>query len=158
MAPPVANPMGLPDDQLFVAGDARVNEQVGLTAIQTLLMREHNRLADDYGNRIAQDNATDPVVAEYKTSGLNEDDFIYQAARKVVGAEIQVITYNEFLPMLIGENALNPYTGYKDNVNVSISNEFANAAFRLGHTLLSPELLRVDTRSRSVLCVSVVKL
>src|SRR5207244_12005587 len=32
-------------DQLFLGGDVRANENIELTAMQTLFMREHNRLA-----------------------------------------------------------------------------------------------------------------
>ena len=52
-------------------------------------------------------------------------------------AEIQHITYDEFIPALMGNNALGAYTGYNPKVNPSISAEFSVAAFRIGHTLLN---------------------
>jgi len=113
---------------LFIAGDVRANEQVGLTAIHTLFVREHNRLAEELA-------AEDPTLT---------GDEIYEKARKILGAEIQAITYNEFLPILLGEDVLDPYSGYDDTVNAGISNEFAHAAFRVGHTMLSSELQRIN--------------
>ena len=35
------------DDELFLAGDVRANENIELTAMQTLFLREHNRLAGE---------------------------------------------------------------------------------------------------------------
>ncbi len=117
-----------PTANFFVAGDFRVNEQVGLMAIQTLFVREHNYWAAEI---------------QRKEAGLT-DEQIYQRARAIVGAEIQAITYREFLPVLIGPGALRPYRGYRPEVNPGISNEFATAAYRVGHTMLSPTLLRVN--------------
>jgi len=57
---------------------------------------------------------------------------------------MQVITYNEFLPVLLGPNAIDPYSGYDPMVDASITNVFATAAYRVGHTLLSSPLMRVD--------------
>src|SRR5205823_3736062 len=37
-----------PAETMFVAGDVRSSENVGLAALQTVLVREHNRLADRY--------------------------------------------------------------------------------------------------------------
>ncbi len=66
----------------------------------------------------------------------------------IVGAEMQAITYNEFLPLLLGDGALRPYDGYREDADPSITNSFATAAYRVGHTMLSPTLRRV-TRSGS---------
>jgi peroxidase len=114
---------------LFLAGDVRVNEQAGLIAIHTLFVREHNHWADFF--KTAMPAATDEEA--------------YQLARALVAAEIQIITYKEFLPLLLGPDALSPYAGYSAGVNPGIENAFSTAAFRVGHTLLSPALLCLQT-------------
>lgn len=124
---------GLPNaggvsDQMFLAGDVRANEQVGLTALHTLFVREHNRLVDAL------------LLANPSMSG----EQAYQQARRTVGAQMQVITYQEFLPLLLGENALPEYRGYQPQVDAGIVNSFSTAAYRLGHSLLSTQVLRLD--------------
>ncbi|MEQ8541834.1 MAG: peroxidase family protein [Coleofasciculus sp. D1-CHI-01] len=142
-----ANPFGVDADDLFIAGDVRSNEQIGLTAVHTLFVREHNRLADEI--------AADPNTAEKAAdAGLSVDDYIYQTTRRIVGAQIQAITYNEFLPLLLGEGAIDPYSGYDDTVNPSISNEFSTAAYRVGHTMLSSELQRINNDGTSAGSIS----
>lgn len=128
------NTEGIPNDggsdpSLFIAGDLRVNEQVGLTSMHTLFVREHNRLATE----IAAENPD------------FDGDRIYEEARKIVGAQMQVITYNEFLPALLGPGSLSQYNGYDPDINASILNIFSTAAYRFGHSALSPTLLRLDS-------------
>ncbi|HEY3663653.1 MAG TPA: peroxidase family protein [Chthoniobacterales bacterium] len=118
----------------FLAGDVRANEQVGLTAMHTLFMREHNYWAG---------------IIKQRQPHL-DDDSIYYQARAIVDAEIQIITYRDFLPLMLGPNALPAYTGYKSGVNPSIANSFSTAAYRVGHTLLSPTLLRLDANNQSI--------
>jgi hypothetical protein len=135
MGLPNANDAGIfPDDQLFVAGDVRANENIELTNIHTLFMREHNRIAGIY---------------QYLHPGWS-DDQLYFMARRWVGAEIQAITYNEWLPALLGSNALSPYRGYNLNVNPGIANEFATASFRLGHSMLSGGIDRFDNHGNEL--------
>ena len=58
---------------------------------------------------------------------------------------MEAITYNEWLPALLGQdNPLTPYAGYNPNENPNIANEFSGAAFRFGHTMLSNQLLRLN--------------
>jgi len=126
------NTEGLPNadstsDEFFLAGDIRANEQVGLTAMHTLWVREHNHWAGIF--RFALPFA--------------DGDTVFELARAIVGAEMQAITYNEFVPLLLGEDALPPYRGYDESINASIANEFATAAYRVGHTMLSGTLRRV---------------
>ena len=151
---PNANPPVTPGsspaepDALFLAGDIRANEQIGLTAVHTLFLREHNRLAEaltERGNlnQLMSEAGFDPNDVS------DVDEYVYQMSRKAVGAQIQAITYNEFLPMLVGPAALPTYDGYDTMVDATLSNEFANAAYRVGHTLLSPQLQLVDPAGNS---------
>lgn len=112
----------------FLAGDDRANEQAGLTAFHTLFVREHNY----WVQQLALANP-----------GFSGED-LYQMARVIVAAEIQAITYREFLPLLLGEDALPPYRGYRPEIDPGIANCFSTAAFRLGHSMLSTTLLRLD--------------
>lgn len=121
-------------DSLFLAGDIRANENVALISMQTLWVREHNRVADELA-------AANPDLS---------DEELYQAARSRVVAELQAITYNEFLPALLGEGALDAYTGYDATVNPGIANLFSTAAYRLGHSMLSSELQRVDADGNEI--------
>ncbi len=111
---------------LFLAGDIRANENIALTSMHTIWVREHNRIAEQICSRDAS----------------LTDEEIYQQARIIVSAQLQHITYNEFLPALLGNGAIGAYEGYDSTVNPNIANEFSTAAYRLGHTFLSPELQR----------------
>lgn len=118
----------------FVTGDVRANENPELLAIHALFLREHNRMASALA-------AADP--------GL-DDEAIYQKARRIVAAELQVITYREFLPALLGPGALRPYRGYDPMVNPGIANEFSTAAFRIGHTLVNDRIGFLDNNGKAV--------
>uniref|UniRef100_A0A8C6VHK2 Ig-like domain-containing protein n=1 Tax=Naja naja TaxID=35670 RepID=A0A8C6VHK2_NAJNA len=115
----------------FLAGDHRANEQLGLTSMHTLWFREHNRVAT-------------------KLQSLNphwDGDTIYHEARKIVGALMQHITYSHWLPKILGEagmKVMGDYKGYEPTTNAGILNVFATAAFRFGHTLIHPQLYRLN--------------
>ncbi|NEQ71652.1 MAG: peroxiredoxin [Okeania sp. SIO2C9] len=130
----------------FIAGDIRVNEQLGLTSVHTLFVREHNRLAQKTADVLDDGNGrkADKLNELFEESGLSRGDFIYESARRLVGAKIQTITYNEFLPLLLGKDALAEYTGYDETVEPGIFTEFSTGVFRFGHTMLSPQLLQVE--------------
>jgi hypothetical protein len=137
---PNADPFNL-GDRLFLAGDIRANEQANLTAVHTLFVREHNRLADRIHARYPQ----------------LTDEEIYQLARRLVGAEMQVITYEEYLPAVLGFNhAPDPaVAAYNPNVNAAVTNSFAHAVFRFGHSQISDATLLVDNHGQTVGSLSV---
>ncbi|MEO5717264.1 MAG: peroxidase family protein [Chthoniobacterales bacterium] len=125
---------GLDPGLFFLGGDERSNENLALSTMQNLLVREHNFWA----NFIKAGNPT------------LDDTGIYQRARAIVVAEIQSITYRDFIPILLGPNALKPYTGYNSSVDPRVSLAFSTAGFRVGHTFLPPVISRLDTRNRSI--------
>jgi hypothetical protein len=110
----------------FVAGDVRANENLFLTATHTLFAREHNR------------------IVSMLPSSLSEEDK-FQIARRVVIAEQQFITYNEWLPAM-GVN-LPAYTGYRPNVDATLSNEFATVGYR-AHSQIHGEMEMVAEADR----------
>jgi Animal haem peroxidase len=111
-------------DGVFMAGDVRATENPDLTALQTLFVREHN----------------------YQVDRLHEahptwiGDQLYENAKTIVTAEIANITYNEFLPHLLGPDAIAPYDGYDPDVDPRITEEFAGAVFRFGHSIVSADI------------------
>jgi hypothetical protein len=113
--------MQVPESSLFAAGDVRANENMELTALQTLFMRNHNHLA-------AQLQSLHPSWT---------DEQLYQEARRLNITEEEIITYNEFLPAILGPNPLPVFTGYNPYVNAGIATEFSTVGFRFGHSLLS---------------------
>jgi peroxidase len=130
-----ANNTNLDPTTLFLGGDIRVNEQVALTAMHTTWMREHNRIATE-------------LAADFPTF---TDEEIYQAARAIVGAEIAHITYDEFLPILLGPNAIPAYKGYNPDTNATMHLLFTTACYRIGHTMLSPQVLMRNSKLQPVL-------
>ena len=123
----LTNAGGDDNPNLFLAGDVRANENVGLISMHTLFVREHNRLAD----LLTRNRPGWP------------DEKVYQWARERVTAQMQAITYNEFLPALLGTQAPGSYKGYDPDADPTILNEFSTAAYRMGHSLLSPTVQRV---------------
>jgi len=106
---------------------------VGLLAMHTLWFREHNRLAEQLRQ-------------------LNphwDGERLYHEARKITGAQMQIITYEHWLPFILGEEGmvmLGHYQGYDPSLNPAVSNAFAASAFRFGHTMVRPTLKRLDAR------------
>jgi hypothetical protein len=109
-----------------VAGDVRANENMALTGTQTMFAREHNR-----------------IVSLLPTSLSAEDRF--QIARRIVVAEQQFITYNEFLPAM--GIVLPRYNGYNPSANSTITNEFATVGYR-SHSQIHGEFTAETQASR----------
>uniref|UniRef100_A0A667Z832 Eosinophil peroxidase n=1 Tax=Myripristis murdjan TaxID=586833 RepID=A0A667Z832_9TELE len=120
----------------FLAGDERSNENIGLTSLHTLMLREHNRLAR--------------ALANLNPSWSGER--LYQEARKIMGGLLQVITYRDYLLHIVGPDfiarQLSNYPGYDEDIDPSISNVFATAAYRFAHLMVQPFMFRLNEEYR----------
>lgn len=126
-----------PTNPVFLSGDLRANENTGLTVVHTLMVRAHN----DWADRLA---ASNPALT---------DDALFDAARSIVEAITQKITYEEWLPKLIGD-AVSGVSVAADATG-QIATEFSAAAFRFGHTMVATQIASLaedgsDTGSLSV--------
>jgi peroxidase len=111
-----------------LAGDERADENPSLTALQTLFVREHNFQVDRL-------QAADPCL---------DGDTLYETARAIVTAEIANITYGEFLPHLLADLTPGAWQGYDASVDPRMAVEFAGAAYRFGHSTVSPATEKLD--------------
>uniref|UniRef100_A0A8C1VUJ9 Myeloid-specific peroxidase n=1 Tax=Cyprinus carpio TaxID=7962 RepID=A0A8C1VUJ9_CYPCA len=115
-----------------VPWDVRVDENTALTSIHTLFVREHNRLAR----------------ALHVLNPTWSSETLYQEARKIVGAYNQILVFKEYLPHIVGPDAYNRhlglYPGYDENVDPTIANVFATAAFRFAHLAIQPMIFRLN--------------
>lgn len=116
----------------FLAGDARVDEHAMLTSMHTIWMREHNRLCDKLGESIR--------------SRFMTHDEQFELIRKVVGAKIQQITMEEFLPAL-GISHLDVRKEPSRSFGPEITVEFATAAYRLGHDFVPDKIGTFSTKN-----------
>ncbi|WP_336247093.1 peroxidase family protein [Octadecabacter dasysiphoniae] len=110
------------DDPVYLAGDVRANENPNLLSLHTTFVREHNHWAE----KLAEDHPD------------WDDEQLYDAARSIVEYELQSITYNEWLPHLVG-GAVDD-TDVEPDASGEVSVEFSTAAFRFGHTLVSSNI------------------
>ena len=119
----------------FKTGDVRSNQQPLLISLHTIWLREHNRIAK-------------------KLSTLNpnwNDEKVFQESRRIVIAELQHVTYTEFLPLIVGPDMMNDrdlnekplnqyYTGYDKEIKPHIRNGFMAAAYRFGHSMIRNDM------------------
>ncbi len=146
---------GLPgtyDDEMlgahFVAGDGRVNENIGLTAVHHIFHSEHNRLVGEIDTMLDAAAFTAAERAEWATttgpSGWDYGERLFQAARFVTEMEYQHLAFEEFIRKV--QPMVNPFgeggTGYRTNVDPAIEAEFAHAVYRFGHSMLTESVDR----------------
>jgi Ca2+-binding RTX toxin-like protein len=113
-----------------IAGDHRADENVALTAVHVVWHREHNFQAE----RLM---ALHPEWS---------DEQIFQAAKIIQTAQYQRIVFTEFAEALSGgiPGPSHGFGGYNPNVNPGISDEFAGAMYRVGHSMINETIPFID--------------
>ncbi|KAF4527139.1 hypothetical protein B566_EDAN007227 [Ephemera danica] len=132
------------EEACYRSGDVRVNQNPGQAVLQTILLREHNRLAD-------------------ALAALNphwDDETLLQEARRINVAQVQRITYYEWLPILLGAEetvrrglvqADEGYShDYDEATDATAINDHATGAFRHLHTLIPSQIIEVDSHRQGV--------
>ncbi|PAV72327.1 hypothetical protein WR25_17929 isoform B [Diploscapter pachys] len=133
-----------PQFPCFQAGDDRNSQHPALVSLQSILLREHNRIADEL-------------------SSINRhwgDEQIYQETRRIVSAQWAHIVYSEYLPKILGREVVKKeellplqsghFEGYDSECDATISQPFATAAFRFGHSTIGRYFPRLDPHFRPV--------
>ncbi|CAL4084635.1 unnamed protein product, partial [Meganyctiphanes norvegica] len=100
-------------------GDERVEEQPVLTSMHTVGLRLHNMIVDRL----------------YRVSKEKDDEILFQEGRRIMGALLQLVTYREWLPLVLGQTAMKDWQlhlhddghqeTYSPKVNPTIANVFS---------------------------------
>jgi hypothetical protein len=132
----------------FIAGDGRVNENIGLTTIHQIFHSEHDRLVGDIENVLTNDTSASgtAALAEWKlaagASGWNGER-LFQAARFITEMEYQHLVFEEFARKV--QPAINPFEPFaftQTELNPAVKAEFAHAVYRFGHSMLTETISR----------------
>ncbi|CAL4107451.1 unnamed protein product, partial [Meganyctiphanes norvegica] len=121
----------------FDARPVRWPSETGLLTLHTIWFREHNRMAKELA-----------IINPHW-----DGDTLYHESRKIIGGMMQHITYKHWLPHILGVKGmemLGDYKGYDPNVNPTIANVFATAAFRFGHSMINPMLQRLNSTFQTI--------
>ncbi len=134
-------------DLHFAAGDGRVNENIGLTAIHQIFHSEHDRLVDDIQTTLDLP-ANQALQDSYEAVGATTFGYgerLFQAARFVTEMEYQHLVFEEFARKI--QPAINPFEPFaftQPDLNPAIRAEFAHAVYRFGHSMLTETIARTN--------------
>ncbi|HEX7891068.1 MAG TPA: peroxidase family protein, partial [Ramlibacter sp.] len=141
-------------DRHFITGDGRGNENIALTSVHHIFHSEHNRQVDAIKATILASGDADFIGSwllpgSDQTNGVQELEWngerLFQAARFATEMQYQHLVFEEFARKLHPtiDEFLAP-TGYDATINPAIFGEFAHAVYRLGHSMLTESVDRLD--------------
>ncbi|MFZ6049904.1 peroxidase family protein [Pseudomonas sp. CR3202] len=142
----------------FIAGDGRVNENIGLTAVHHVFHSEHNRLVDHTKEVVLASNDVaflnqwllTPVAAVPTTPGAIaaldwNGERLFQAAKFGTEMQYQHLVFEEFARKV--QPAVDAFlapNGFDGTIDPSIVAEFAHTVYRFGHSMLTETIDRLN--------------
>ena len=152
----------------YVAGDGRVNENIGLTSIHHVWHEEHNYQVNNLEQSIAAQDAQATTAGDtthqtlhnwqiqtnfmdvqgnYRLGSISgainwDPEKIFNAAKLMVEMEYQHVAVDQYARSVTPD--LPEFVGYNTNINAGISDEFAQVAFRFGHSTLRETIDTID--------------
>ncbi|WP_085718699.1 peroxidase family protein [Pseudomonas sp. B28(2017)] len=142
-------------DAHYIAGDGRVNENIGLTTVHSIFHSEHNRLVQQtkdtvLASTVAGDltflnqwllTPVTAVPADLSTLNWNGER-LFQAAKFGTEMQYQHLVFEEFARTI--QPQVDAFLDFDDTINPSIVAEFAHTVFRFGHSMLTETIDRLD--------------
>ena len=139
-------------DAHYIAGDGRVNENIGLTAVHHVFHSEHNRLVEhtkqlllDSGDVAFLNNwLLTPVAAipADPSTLVWDGERLFQAAKFGTEMQYQHLVFEEFARTI--QPNVDAFLDFDDTVDPSIVAEFAHTVYRFGHSMLTETIDRLD--------------
>jgi Ca2+-binding RTX toxin-like protein len=152
-------------DAHYIAGDGRVNENIGLTAVHHVFHSEHNRLVQQSKDTIlaagdlaflnewlVDDVAALPTTPAAIAALVWDGERLFQAAKFGTEMQYQHLVFEEFARTIQPQidEFLAP-NGYDTSINPAILAEFAHVVYRFGHSMLTETVDRFDPEFNPVL-------
>ena len=153
----------------YIAGDGRTNENIGLTAVHHVFHEEHNYQTRNIIEAIKAQDAREVALDEYgayhhdvlhdwQVNTGHQDaagnyvyangdiawdaEKVFQAAKMTVEMEYQHTAVDQFARTITPN--LHEFVGYNSGENATISLDFAQVAYRFGHSTLRESIDHMD--------------
>ncbi|MGL3820502.1 peroxidase family protein [Sphingopyxis sp. R3-92] len=156
---PGNNPLVYDDELLdahFMAGDGRVNENIGLTAVHHVFHAEHNRLVEHtkevvlasgdlafLNEWLADDVASLPTTPAQIAALVWDGERLFQAAKFGTEMQYQHLVFEEFARKIQPQvDFFIVPDGFDTTINPDIVAEFAHVVYRFGHSMLTEDISR----------------
>ena len=142
-------------DAHFIAGDGRVNENIGLTAVHEIFHAEHNRLVEHTKSVVLATGdiafinqwLLQPIetVPSDLTTLVWNGERLFQTAKFGTEMQYQHLVFEEFARTVqpLVDEFLAPL-GYDTTIDASIVAEFAHTVYRFGHSMLTETVDQFD--------------
>ena len=139
-----------------MAGDGRVNENIGLTAVHHVFHAEHNRLVEHtkevvlatgdlafLNEWLADDVAALPTTPAQIDALVWDGERLFQAAKFGTEMQYQHLVFEEFARKVQPQvDFFIVPDGFDTTINPDIVAEFAHVVYRFGHSMLTEDISR----------------